>query len=516
MKNLELIRDILTSEKYCSTYDWGVSKGQLKEINYYYKIFENNIIDKHGVFIFISSAQSGKTFFFMNRIKYLMTYKKDFSIAYVMPSIDLAKKFSKDKLYSFLFFDDSLKKIYDKNKSTIYDYYFLNNNSIKIIWSSSVLSLCSMTFDEIYIDEIDRTNLITEEGNLIKLLEARIAVKLGKIIIFSSPTNKDSVSYKLKEKSNYYIFKWKCPKCNIYFNPNHIDGVQCPECNYTPLNNDEREILNKHGEFILESKQPNNNYYYYYVNGFCNSLKAIDELCIIYKNFHKKIYDSNEEISILNVCFGEYTDNIETDSYNINTIDIIKNSIVINENQKRENTILSIDVQANRIYYIVVYTYDDFIFVYARDCIFFNTENTIAFNKILNELIEKYKIDYIAIDVGYNESSIVKLEVCSNLIFVKGFNGISAFRLFNSSYKKNVSILAIKDSLFKLKVFLGIKKECIKFNKNILDEEFLSSVCSEQLINYEKLLFKRIHKRNDYLDCLKYGVAIKNFIDCSN
>ena len=131
-------------------------------------------------------------------------------------------------------------------------------------------------------------------------------------------------------------------------------------------------------------------------------------------------------------------------------------------------------------------------------------------------MIKKYKIDYIAVDVGFNESSIVKLEVCSNLIFVKGYNGISAFRLFNSSYKKNVSILAIKDSLFKLKVFLGIKKECIKFNKNILDEEFLSSVCSEQLINYEKLLFKKIHKRNDYLDCLKYGVAIKNFIDCSN
>ena len=59
MKSLELIRDILTSEKYCSSYDWGVSKGQLKEINYYYKIFENNIIDKCGVFIFISSGISG-------------------------------------------------------------------------------------------------------------------------------------------------------------------------------------------------------------------------------------------------------------------------------------------------------------------------------------------------------------------------------------------------------------------------------------------------------------------------
>ena len=506
---LQRINEIKKKNINENSYNWGVSRGFIKRITPYFEKIDDEIKNSiFSSFFICSSAQSGKTIYIANRIHYLLTLQMGFTIGYAMPSQSTARDISKRLFSRIINSDDFLKNLVNEKFSTIYDYY-IGNSRLKFIWTSSTNQLCSETFDEVYLDELDRTR-ITEEGDIVQLMQERLKVKNGKLIAISTPTRDDGYIWKNYLKGTQKLISWECPHCKNIYAPSFGTGADCPECGHV-VTETEKKNLNKNLQFVSNNSTAEHESYL--INGYFSPWQKIETLDK--KRTQIANFSFEEKKAIINTTFGEcFNEEPENgdilDAENITVEDLKKcvNSVRF----EYKKIICGIDVQGNRIYYVVrgVNGEKSQLLEYAER---FGDVNDFNFFKLFFEQLEKkYKIDYYVVDIGFIGLVLMKMKhqlKKNNIVFIRGCAYVAPIT-FKKVYNENV--IYINDNTFKYSLITAIKR-----GKNFQfltypTEDYIHSLMAEKLIDDLRRgrTFKRIEKRNDYFDCEKYILAVQS------
>lgn len=488
-------------------YDFGIRTNFISNITPYFEKIDK-IIDSSNkkIFFICMGTQMGKTFYLLNRINYYLTNQLGVTIGYALPTQTMAKQFAKDKFFQIFIHNPDLKNLENVKISTIYNYY-IGNCTVKIFWTSSRTQLVCDTYDELFIDELD---LHTNKGNndILTLLKARVNVKQGKTFCISSPTEKNGKIWNGLQNGTCNIFHWVCPKCSRQFAVGLETFEKCPFCGYIFVD-DEKQRLNENGIFVQKNATADE-IESFYISGCCSPWNSFESLRQEKKRIINDEYTEEEKKSILNSKFGELyvaPDETDVDQMNLTVSDLTKTIKNATQNGKK---ICSIDVQADRIYY-VVRSYDNGVSYLDTYGEFYGDTNNTATFFLFFEKMDKIGIEFYVIDVAFREHELLKLRVLlnrKNLFFIRGYMGLDII-----SIRKilNEKVIFINDFFFKSLLIDEIKK-CEKWhaNERILkdNQNYISSMLAEKKIQKNgKFLFIKQRHRNDFFDCEKYNLA---------
>ena len=510
--SLELLKKS-SRAKLEKIYEYGIQNNFISDVTPYFKKIDE-IVDKSDkkIFFICMGTQMGKTFYLLNRINYYLSNQLGVTIGYALPSQTMAKQFAKDKFSKIFLCNPDLKNLLDTKISTIYNYY-VGNCIVKIFWTSSRTQLVSDTYNELFIDELDlHTN--KQNNDILTLLKARVSVKQGKIFCISSPTERNGRIWQGVEKGTYNLFYWNCEKCGKAFAPNIENFFICPFCGFV-FSDDKKQNLNESGFFIAKNVNADE-IESFYIPGVCSPWNSIESLKIEKKKIINDEYTEEEKKSILNSKFGELyfsPDDAQEDIQNLTITDITKN-IRENVNVLYKKKICSIDVQIDRIYFVVRGYENEKSHLIDYGEMYGNTSDTSFFNAFFTKM-DSFNIDFFIIDVAFKEHELLKLRVMlnrNNIFFIRGYMGLDIV-----SIKKilNERVIFINDFFFKSLLIDEIKKnKNWGTNEKILSdgENYIRSMLAEKKIQRNgKFLFVKRHHRNDFFDCEKYNIAF-NFI----
>jgi phage terminase large subunit GpA-like protein len=172
------------------------------------------------VVVLMKSAQVGATQLGMNFLAYSILYDPA-PILYVLPTLDIAKKVSKQRIHSLFDTTESLRGIVKDPRerdsgNTIFTKEFPNGILI-IAGANSPAGLRSMPVRYLIADEIDAyPESAGDEGSPLDLaLKRTMTFKNRKVFLISTPTNKGNSNidywYSISSQHKYYV---PCPYCN--------------------------------------------------------------------------------------------------------------------------------------------------------------------------------------------------------------------------------------------------------------------------------------------------------------
>ena len=199
--------------------------------------------------VLMCGAQLGKTEALLNTIGYYIDYDPA-PIMYVMPTVEMAEGFSKDRVEPMFRDTPTLRakteeKERDKN-STILHKRFAGGH-LTLVGANSSASLASRPIRIVLMDEVDRFPVnVGDEGDPVSLVQKRTATFHNrKHVMVSTPTVK-GVSRIEEEYNQSTMEEWclACPKCGEY-NPltwgaikfekdgngeYQMQGMECERC----------------------------------------------------------------------------------------------------------------------------------------------------------------------------------------------------------------------------------------------------------------------------------------------
>lgn len=172
--------------------------------------------------VVMSSAQVGKTEILLNILGYYIDYDPA-SIMYVLPTLNLAESFSKDRLAPMIRDTPVLRQKIKDAKSRDSDNTILHKKflggQLTIVGANSPSDLSSRPIRIVLCDEVDRyPKSVGTEGDPIGLAEKRTTTFWNrKIIIVSTPTIK-GISKIEREFNDSSAAYWclPCPHCGKY------------------------------------------------------------------------------------------------------------------------------------------------------------------------------------------------------------------------------------------------------------------------------------------------------------
>ncbi len=196
---------------------WNTSRAE------YQREIMNAVNDPNLAYLTIkSSSQVGKTEMMLNMIGYYIEYEPSPTLVMV-PNLDLAKDFSKDRLAPMIASTGVLKDKVKEPRSKDSDNTILHKKfpggHITITGANSAASLSSRPIRVVLMDEIDRYPLsVGSEGSPIKLAEKRTTTFWNKKIIKISTPTVEGISEIEKEYQKGTMEEWnvQCPYCKVW------------------------------------------------------------------------------------------------------------------------------------------------------------------------------------------------------------------------------------------------------------------------------------------------------------
>lgn len=208
---------VLSRESSAEPGKWNLDRAP------YQRIIMDVISDKTcRRIVLMTSAQIGKTEILSNAIGYYSEHDPS-PILMVMPTEDMARDFSKDRLAAMIRDTKCLKEVYGKVKSrdtsnTILHKQFLGGY-VKMIGANSPSNLSSRPIRILLMDEVDRyPSSAGTEGDPVDLAEKRTNNFWNKKIILTSTPTEKGLSRIEKEYNRSSMEEWcvQCPYCGKY------------------------------------------------------------------------------------------------------------------------------------------------------------------------------------------------------------------------------------------------------------------------------------------------------------
>ncbi len=499
----------------------------------------------------MKGAQLGFTNAACNFIGYYVDISPS-PIMYVLPSVQLAEKFSKTRLKPMFENSKSLKnKIKDARErdsgNTILMKEF-EGGYLAISGANSASSLCSLPIGKLVLDEIDRMpDDVEGEGCPIELSMQRTnTFPNKKIILISTPSlgasrSKINKSYLEGDQRKYFV---PCPECNYFQTLEfeqlkweegkyHTVKYECISCKYLIEEYQKSKMLNN-GEWraLAKSKDPTHASYFisglYSPDGWFKWWEAV-------KLFEESKNDINKYKSFVNTVLGlPYEE----------TGEIIDWEKIYN---RRENYELNkvpigglfltcgVDVQHDRLHVELVawgrmkesWSIDSRIIYGKTD----QNEVWLELAKLVNEEFDiegsdlKMKISKMGIDASDGNTAFYVYSFCQNFKFTHVFpiqGRDKMIEYFNISplreFKKTGHKLLKGIKIYRVNVN-AYKAELMDYlSKNKSDFDLLMGYC--HFPNYHESFFKELtseyelkgkwvkqRNRNEALDCRVYARA---------
>lgn len=172
--------------------------------------------------VLMTSAQSGKTEILLNVIGYYSEHDPS-PILMVMPTEDMARDFSKDRLETMIRDTKCLSEVYGKVKSRDSSNTILHKKFpggyVKMIGANSPANLSSRPIRILLMDEVDRYPASAgTEGDPVDLAERRTNNFWNKKIILTSTPTEKGLSRIEKDFNQSTMEEWcvLCPYCEKY------------------------------------------------------------------------------------------------------------------------------------------------------------------------------------------------------------------------------------------------------------------------------------------------------------
>jgi len=489
--------------------------------------------------VIMSSAQVGKTEILLNILGYHIAHDPA-PMLVVMPTLEMARAFSTQRLSKMITASDALKGKVKDSKSrdsgnTILSKSF-GGGFVVISGSNSPASLSSRPCRIVLLDEVDRYQP-TPEGDPVDLARKRTATFWNRKIIMTSTPTIDGMSriqdaWNTSDQRKYHV---PCPHCKTY---QHLEwsnikwsedlknvNYVCKGCGVL-IDESDKPYMIQNGKWVQEGNKSN-------VAGFhLNELysswrtwKEIVESFLIAKN-------NPEQLRVwvntsLGECFAEKGEEIESDGLlnrreNYDADSIPEKVLVLS---------CGVDCQSDRLEAQVVgFSADNQIYVIDYKIIWGDPNQLEVWQELDEYLLsnftkennQKIKIAITCIDSGYATQSVygfVKQRQGRRVFAVKG-QSISGKPIANrptQSGKQRVSLYPIgtdtaKDTLFS---WLNVEEEdsggYIHFPATV-DEEYFKQLTAEKRIvkfyrGQKKLVWKQTRERNESLDNFVYALA---------
>ena len=489
--------------------------------------------------VIMSSAQVGKTEILLNILGYHIAHDPA-PMLVVMPTLEMARAFSTQRLSKMITASDALKGKVKDSKSrdsgnTILSKSF-GGGFVVISGSNSPASLSSRPCRIVLLDEVDRYQP-TPEGDPVDLARKRTATFWNRKIIMTSTPTIDGMSriqdaWNTSDQRKYHV---PCPHCKTY---QHLEwsnikwsedlknvNYVCKGCGVL-IDESDKPYMIQNGKWVQEGNKSN-------VAGFhLNELysswrtwKEIVESFLIAKN-------NPEQLRVwvntsLGECFAEKGEEIESDGLlnrreNYDADSIPEKVLVLS---------CGVDCQSDRLEAQVVgWSADNQIYVIDYKIIWGDPNQLEVWQELDDYLLSNFtkennqqiKIAITCIDSGYATQSVygfVKQRQGRRVFAVKG-QSISGKPIANrptQSGKQRVSLYPIgtdtaKDTLFS---WLNVEEEdsggYIHFPATV-DEEYFKQLTAEKRIvkfyrGQKKLVWKQTRERNESLDNFVYALA---------
>jgi len=165
--------------------------------------------------VFLKGSQIGATESAVNFLLYQMDLKPG-SFLYVMPTIDDATKFSKQRFSPSIEAIESIRsKMNKRSGNSLTEKVYYGGYTV-LCGSNSPSALASLPIGNAICDEIDRYGAIAGEGDPLELVRARLATfPYAKLFCLSTPTMEETSNvWRLYQESDRRVYKVQCPYCN--------------------------------------------------------------------------------------------------------------------------------------------------------------------------------------------------------------------------------------------------------------------------------------------------------------
>jgi len=327
----------------------------------------NSISDPEvEILVLMFSAQMGKTELEINMCGYF-AHIEPCSMMYLMPTLAMAEKISKDRLAPTIEASPALKAIFGANKSRATSSTILSKKFaggvIHLCGANSAASLSSSPMRVLLADEIDRYgDSADKEGDPLTIAVARtVNFWNSKIVLVSTPTNEGTSRIdEWYNKGKRYHRELPCSKCgtfqellfkNFKFDKNdetvepYFDCVGCDHKIY----NHELPAMGILGTWTCDDPEKSTRIKSYRINTFHSNFAT-------WMDIRNKFLDSYKSPEMLKPFTNTILGEVWTETETLNDAEIIK--------QRRENygdcpedvlvIVAGVDTQDDSLHYEIV------------------------------------------------------------------------------------------------------------------------------------------------------------------
>jgi phage terminase large subunit GpA-like protein len=490
--------------------------------------------------VIMSSAQVGKTSILENILGYFMQYEPSPTL-FILPTLDMAKAFSQERLTGMIRDTKALKKILHPVKSRNPDEKTLfkkfEGGYLAIAGANSPASLSARPVRVLLADEVDRYPISAgAEGDPLSLAIKRTTTFWNrKIVVCSTPTLKGlsriELAYKNSDQRKYFV---KCPVCGAkqtlsfdYFKWDDNDYstayYQCPHCGARLTDNDKLEMV-KGGEWIAEGKQGK-------VAGFY--MNELYSPWVSFKELASKMDEAKQNVETWKV-FVNTSMGLPYEEEDVSglTNEYFKKRIEFYTEVPKQVLLLtaSVDVQEDRLEVLVVgWGKGEEAWHIEHKIIYGYSYTNVPWEGIDNYLVKTFKredgallkITTCLIDSGYMTKKVyeyVKPRQPRRVYAIKGV-GVFGAPIVNRARlvgREGVKMFPIGTFSAKDVLFGRLKIETpgngfIHFNKSCDDEYFEQLLAERPIIKQIKGFsvkeYVKIRDRNEILDLWCYNLA---------
>lgn len=501
----------------------------------------NALTDKEtDVVVLMKSAQVGATQLGMNFLAYSILYDPA-PILYVLPTLDIAKKVSKQRIQSLFDTTESLRGIVKDPRerdsgNTIFTKEFPNGILI-IAGANSPAGLRSMPVRYLIADEIDAyPESAGDEGSPLDLaLKRTMTFKNRKVFLISTPTNKGNSNidywYSISSQHKYYV---PCPYCNheqllLFANlifthdeNNNVTDVyyRCSNCGEKIYEKQKLSMLQK-GKWI--SKNNKKDIKGFWINGLYSVWLTWREIA---EEFLRVRHNTVALKTFVNTVLAEVwedeaekIDNIELSERRIDLSKIPSDCIVLTA---------GCDVQKDRIEVSIIGWGEGYTsWVIEHNIIYGDTTIEDTYKDLELALQRQYEginnniysIVAACIDTGYATQAVYRFLKRNQSRRWWGIKGsATSSQIISRPSRRNImnvpvyylNVSMLKDIIFNR---LNIKEGfgCVTFSDTLDAEYFLQLTAEQVKIRYHKgkklREYVQIRERNEALDCMVYATA---------
>ncbi len=505
-------------------------------------------------FTWISSVQSGKTLFEMILAAYFMAYDPSPILLYEKDG-ELARDVAVRRFNPLIEANDVLKELFKgPNARNNDEEKLFAGGSLSFCSAGALSDLISRSARIVLMDEVDTyTDDLKGRGTPVQLARDRaIQQPRAKFFMVGSPGTEGSELFASYEKSNKAVIQYACIHCGE-FQELKFDALkwesgsegygawlECRQCKKKMYDSDKPKFFKNSRLHELTKKPVEKNHFGLHTNGLYSMSPELtwEQIAVEHVSAHRR-KDYADRKRFTNSILAE----VFSANHKIKENELMARAKTYHYEVPRQVAILTagIDVQHNRLAVTVLgFGKNDMIYVIDYKEIYGNTkidpdteglnvwkELDIYLNKSFKHETEGREI-YIRtafLDVSDGQNPMGKKYVknrmvrgifgCSGTGLVKDGDGYIGQDFHDKVTKmpiKALNVNMIKHELFdRLEIYDHNTYGYITFPKH-LDELYYQGLVSEKWVEEKKSgvikgKFKKIHERNEPLDCFVYAFA---------